>query len=120
MMCLGRVGRGKGGVCAAGALTCLVRRVLLRLPRFYGVLLGSVCILYLLPLCWVMAILNSTLFLGNPQFYQGESPPWRRSAWGGLGEGPLRLGSLPSSSRSAPVRGSAWDLCPAQRLPTGV
>ncbi|XP_040419646.1 protrudin isoform X1 [Cygnus olor] len=38
--------------------------------RFYGALLGSVCILYLLPLCWVMAILNSTLFLGNPQFYQ--------------------------------------------------
>ncbi|XP_068544337.1 protrudin isoform X1 [Anas acuta] len=38
--------------------------------QFYGALLGSVCILYLLPLCWVMAILNSTLFLGNPQFYQ--------------------------------------------------
>ncbi|NXK56875.1 ZFY27 protein, partial [Chauna torquata] len=38
--------------------------------QFYGALLGSVCILYLLPLCWVMAILNSTLFLGNTQFYQ--------------------------------------------------
>ncbi|NXX73673.1 ZFY27 protein, partial [Urocolius indicus] len=38
--------------------------------RFYGALLGSVCILYLLPLCWVLAILNSTLFLGNTQFYQ--------------------------------------------------
>ncbi|KAM6265908.1 protrudin [Porphyrio hochstetteri] len=38
--------------------------------QFYGVLLGSVCILYLLPLCWVLAILNSTLFLGNTQFYQ--------------------------------------------------
>ncbi|XP_038037210.1 protrudin isoform X1 [Anas platyrhynchos] len=38
--------------------------------QFYGALLGSVCMLYLLPLCWVMAILNSTLFLGNPQFYQ--------------------------------------------------
>ncbi|XP_053928176.1 protrudin isoform X2 [Cuculus canorus] len=37
--------------------------------QFYGVLLGSVCILYLLPLCWVLAILNSTLFLGNTQFY---------------------------------------------------
>lgn len=76
--------------------------------------------LYLLPLCWVMAILNSTLFLGNPQFYQGESPPWRRSVWGGLGKGPLRLGSLPSSCPSAPVWGSAWDLSPAQRLPMGV
>ncbi|XP_067995663.1 protrudin isoform X2 [Melanerpes formicivorus] len=38
--------------------------------QFYGALLGSVCILYLLPLCWVLAILNSTLFLGNAQFYQ--------------------------------------------------
>uniref|UniRef100_A0A8C8B9L4 Protrudin n=1 Tax=Otus sunia TaxID=257818 RepID=A0A8C8B9L4_9STRI len=38
--------------------------------QFYGALLGSVCILYLLPLCWVLAILNSTLFLGNTQFYQ--------------------------------------------------
>ncbi|XP_062435717.1 protrudin isoform X2 [Rhea pennata] len=37
--------------------------------QFYGALLGSVCILYLLPLCWVLAILNSTLFLGNAQFY---------------------------------------------------
>ncbi|XP_065699870.1 protrudin isoform X6 [Patagioenas fasciata] len=37
---------------------------------FYGALLGSVCVLYLLPLCWVLAILNSTLFLGNTQFYQ--------------------------------------------------
>ncbi|KAM6092848.1 protrudin isoform 3-T3 [Theristicus caerulescens] len=36
---------------------------------FYGALLGSVCVLYLLPLCWVLAILNSTLFLGNTQFY---------------------------------------------------
>ncbi|KFU91478.1 Protrudin, partial [Chaetura pelagica] len=38
--------------------------------QFYGVLLCSVCILYLLPLCWVLAILNSTLFLGNRQFYR--------------------------------------------------
>ncbi|NXP83043.1 ZFY27 protein, partial [Ramphastos sulfuratus] len=38
--------------------------------QFYGALLASVCILYLLPLCWVLAILNSTLFLGNAQFYQ--------------------------------------------------
>uniref|UniRef100_A0A8C4KGJ0 Zinc finger FYVE-type containing 27 n=1 Tax=Dromaius novaehollandiae TaxID=8790 RepID=A0A8C4KGJ0_DRONO len=37
--------------------------------QFYGALLGSVCVLYLLPLCWVLAILNSTLFLGNAQFY---------------------------------------------------
>ncbi|XP_071668154.1 protrudin isoform X4 [Patagioenas fasciata] len=40
--------------------------------QFYGALLGSVCVLYLLPLCWVLAILNSTLFLGNTQFYQAE------------------------------------------------
>ncbi|KAM6130660.1 LOW QUALITY PROTEIN: protrudin [Phoenicopterus ruber ruber] len=38
--------------------------------QFYGALLGSVCVLYLLPLCWVLAILNSTLFLGNTQFYR--------------------------------------------------
>ncbi|NXK12205.1 ZFY27 protein, partial [Herpetotheres cachinnans] len=38
--------------------------------QFYGVLLGTVCVLYLLPLCWVLAIFNSTLFLGNTQFYQ--------------------------------------------------
>ncbi|NXV92616.1 ZFY27 protein, partial [Calonectris borealis] len=38
--------------------------------QFYGALLGSVCVLYVLPLCWVLAILNSTLFLGNTQFYQ--------------------------------------------------
>uniref|UniRef100_A0A8C0VK65 Zinc finger FYVE-type containing 27 n=1 Tax=Cyanistes caeruleus TaxID=156563 RepID=A0A8C0VK65_CYACU len=38
--------------------------------QFYGVLLGTICVLYLLPLCWVLAILNSTLFLGNTQFYQ--------------------------------------------------
>lgn len=50
---------------------------LLLFPRFYGALLGSVCILYLLPLCWVMAILNSTLFLGNSQFYQGKGSSWR-------------------------------------------
>ncbi|XP_029814355.1 protrudin [Manacus vitellinus] len=38
--------------------------------QFYGALLGTVCVLYLLPLCWVLAIVNSTLFLGNTQFYQ--------------------------------------------------
>ncbi|XP_019357675.1 PREDICTED: protrudin, partial [Gavialis gangeticus] len=38
--------------------------------QFYGALLGSICILYLLPLCWVLALLNSSLFLGNAEFYQ--------------------------------------------------
>ncbi|NXW33690.1 ZFY27 protein, partial [Phaetusa simplex] len=38
--------------------------------QFYGALLGSVCVLYLLPLYWVLVILNSTLFLGNACFYQ--------------------------------------------------
>ncbi|XP_053548521.1 protrudin isoform X2 [Bombina bombina] len=38
--------------------------------QFYGLLLGSVCIIYLLPLCWVLAIVNSTLFLKNSDFYR--------------------------------------------------
>ncbi|XP_072595778.1 protrudin isoform X3 [Vulpes vulpes] len=29
-----------------------------------------VCMLYLLPLCWVLALLNSTLFLGNVEFFR--------------------------------------------------
>ncbi|XP_074856077.1 protrudin isoform X7 [Carettochelys insculpta] len=36
--------------------------------QFYGVLLGSLCLLYLLPLCWVLALLNSALFLGSAEF----------------------------------------------------
>uniref|UniRef100_A0A667H2Y3 Protrudin n=1 Tax=Lynx canadensis TaxID=61383 RepID=A0A667H2Y3_LYNCA len=40
------------------------------LLRFYGALLGTVCMLYLLPLCWVLALLNSTLFLGNVEFFR--------------------------------------------------
>nr|KAF6459814.1 zinc finger FYVE-type containing 27 [Rousettus aegyptiacus] len=40
------------------------------LLRFYGALLGTVCVLYLLPLCWVLALLNSTLFLGNVEFFR--------------------------------------------------
>lgn len=65
------------GLCLWPELLCLDCCVLLLLPRFYGALLGSVCVLYLLPLCWVLAILNSTLFLGNTQFYQGKRPPWK-------------------------------------------
>uniref|UniRef100_A0A8C4LMS9 Protrudin n=1 Tax=Equus asinus TaxID=9793 RepID=A0A8C4LMS9_EQUAS len=38
--------------------------------QFYGALLGTVCVLYLLPLCWVLALLNSTLFLGNVEFFR--------------------------------------------------
>ncbi|KAM8923794.1 protrudin isoform 2-T2 [Pelodytes ibericus] len=38
--------------------------------QFYGFLLGSVCMLYLLPLCWVLAIVNSTVFLRNADFYR--------------------------------------------------
>uniref|UniRef100_A0A8C5SCJ2 Protrudin n=1 Tax=Laticauda laticaudata TaxID=8630 RepID=A0A8C5SCJ2_LATLA len=37
---------------------------------FYGMLMGSVCAVYLLPLCWIFVLLNSTLFLGNVAFYQ--------------------------------------------------
>ncbi|XP_006880116.1 PREDICTED: protrudin isoform X6 [Elephantulus edwardii] len=40
------------------------------LLRFYGALLGTVFMLYLLPLCWVLALLNSTLFLGNVEFFR--------------------------------------------------
>uniref|UniRef100_A0A4X2LK84 Protrudin n=1 Tax=Vombatus ursinus TaxID=29139 RepID=A0A4X2LK84_VOMUR len=43
---------------------------ILYLLRFYGALLGSVFVLYVLPLCWVLALLNSTLFLGNVEFYR--------------------------------------------------
>ncbi|OCT70150.1 hypothetical protein XELAEV_18037071mg [Xenopus laevis] len=37
---------------------------------FYGLLLGAVCILYLLPLYWILAIVNSTLFIKNSDFYR--------------------------------------------------
>ncbi|XP_048465015.1 protrudin isoform X2 [Rhincodon typus] len=37
---------------------------------FYGSLLGMLSIVYLLPLCWVMVLLNSLLFLGNADFYR--------------------------------------------------
>ncbi|XP_073760457.1 protrudin isoform X4 [Callorhinus ursinus] len=40
--------------------------------QFYGALLGTVCMLYLLPLCWVLALLNSTLFLGNVEFFRAS------------------------------------------------
>ncbi|XP_020667692.3 protrudin isoform X1 [Pogona vitticeps] len=38
--------------------------------QFYGVLMGFVCALYLLPLCWVFILLNNGLFLGNVAFYR--------------------------------------------------
>nr|XP_033798890.1 protrudin isoform X2 [Geotrypetes seraphini] len=38
--------------------------------QFYGAILGSVCILYLIPFCWVLAVLNSSLFLGTKDFYR--------------------------------------------------
>ncbi|XP_074152110.1 protrudin isoform X2 [Sminthopsis crassicaudata] len=38
--------------------------------QFYGALLASVFVLYVFPLCWVLALLNSTLFLGNVEFYR--------------------------------------------------
>ncbi|XP_054377609.2 protrudin isoform X4 [Pongo abelii] len=38
--------------------------------QFYGALLGTICMLYLLPLCWVLTLLNSTLFLGNVEFFR--------------------------------------------------
>ncbi|CAJ0947644.1 unnamed protein product [Ranitomeya imitator] len=41
--------------------------------QLYGLLLGSICILYLLPLCWVLVIVNSTLFLRNADFYRAPA-----------------------------------------------
>ncbi|XP_041426510.1 zinc finger FYVE domain containing 27 L homeolog isoform X3 [Xenopus laevis] len=38
--------------------------------QFYGLLLGAVCILYLLPLYLILAIVNSTLFIKNSDFYR--------------------------------------------------
>ncbi|XP_054838680.1 protrudin [Eublepharis macularius] len=38
--------------------------------QFYGILMGLVCVLYLLPLCWVFFLLNNALFLGNVAFYR--------------------------------------------------
>ncbi|XP_007909225.1 protrudin isoform X2 [Callorhinchus milii] len=37
---------------------------------FYGSLLGALSVFYLLPLCWVLALLNSALFLGNRDFHR--------------------------------------------------
>lgn len=37
---------------------------------FYGGLLCSLCVFYLLPLYWTCALLNSLLFLGNSEFYR--------------------------------------------------
>ncbi|XP_048407240.1 protrudin isoform X2 [Stegostoma tigrinum] len=37
---------------------------------FYGSLLGMLSVVYLLPLCWVIVLLNSLLFLGNADFYR--------------------------------------------------
>ncbi|KAH0623832.1 hypothetical protein JD844_006986 [Phrynosoma platyrhinos] len=39
-------------------------------PKFYGTLMGFLCALYLLPLCWVFVLLNNALFLGNVAFYR--------------------------------------------------
>ncbi|XP_030058761.1 protrudin [Microcaecilia unicolor] len=36
--------------------------------QFYGTILGSVCLLYLLPFCWVLVLLNNTLFFGTSDF----------------------------------------------------
>ncbi|XP_072095114.1 protrudin isoform X1 [Mobula birostris] len=36
---------------------------------FYGTLLGILSLLYLLPLCWVLTLLNNAIFLGNANFY---------------------------------------------------
>ncbi|XP_008943200.1 PREDICTED: protrudin, partial [Merops nubicus] len=85
---------------------------------FYGALLGSVCILYLMPLCWALAILNSTLFLGNTQFYQVImelkasieqcgliSPETHIFSWDCLGPGPLSWNLL---RKSRTIFGRGW------------
>uniref|UniRef100_A0AAY4ECC3 Protrudin n=1 Tax=Denticeps clupeoides TaxID=299321 RepID=A0AAY4ECC3_9TELE len=40
---------------------------------FYGCLLSAVCLLYMAPVGWVLATLNSTLFLWNKDFCRVES-----------------------------------------------
>ncbi|XP_064418987.1 protrudin isoform X2 [Latimeria chalumnae] len=35
---------------------------------FYGALLGALCVFYLLPFCWFLTILNTTIFFGSPEF----------------------------------------------------
>lgn len=59
-------------VCSKLLLYEFLTRRFLCPSRFYGALLGTVCVLYLLPLCWVFALLNSTLFLGNVEFFRGK------------------------------------------------
>lgn len=39
--------------------------------RFYGGMLILVCLLYVAPVGWVLAGLNSTVFLWNRHFYRG-------------------------------------------------
>ena len=106
-------GRGLVLWCELFFLDC---SVLLLLTRFYGALLGTVCVLYLLPLCWVLAIFNSTLFLGNTQFYQGKRPSWKWPVWDWMGKGPLKQGSCrgplptPSCELSVLCWALPWDL----------
>ncbi|NXX99806.1 ZFY27 protein, partial [Centropus bengalensis] len=77
--------------------------------QFYGALLGSVCVLYLLPLCWVLAILNSTLFLGNTQFYQ-VLMELKASIEQRVGTKPLR--SVPEPAEPLPAAAAPLDRTP--------
>ncbi|XP_067393223.1 protrudin isoform X2 [Emydura macquarii macquarii] len=81
--------------------------------QFYGALLGSLCVLYLLPLCWVLVLLNSTLFLGNADFY--------RVLLELKAEVEQRLGTTPVATALEPAEpdaGGGGAGAPADRTPT--
>ncbi|XP_053245482.1 protrudin isoform X1 [Podarcis raffonei] len=90
--------------------------------QFYGMLMASVCALYLLPLCWVFVLLNNALFLGNVAFYQvllelksaveqrlGLKPVARTPEPVELDAGEVGSGSLPDRT---PTPTSTEDLTP--------
>ncbi|KAM5142377.1 protrudin isoform 2-T2 [Mantella aurantiaca] len=78
--------------------------------QLYGLLLGSVCIIYLLPLCWMFAILNSTLFLRNTNFYRVVAE-CRASLQ-------QRNGSVPASIEPPQVTQEAESISVVERTPT--
>ncbi|XP_059586250.1 protrudin isoform X2 [Alligator mississippiensis] len=83
--------------------------------QFYGALLGSICVLYLLPLCWVLALLNSSLFLGNAEFYQVVLE-FKATVEQQLGIRPIES---PSTSQPAEIEAGAGAAAPLpDRTPT--
>ncbi|XP_042314737.1 protrudin isoform X2 [Sceloporus undulatus] len=90
--------------------------------QFYGTLMGFLCALYLLPLCWVFVLLNNALFLGNVAFYRvmlelkssveqrlGLKPTVKTPAPVELDAGEVGTGALPDRT---PTPTSVEDLTP--------